>query len=72
MNGVVLNRFRTKFGAKLETDTVTLNINTEVVQLKAEHNFPKSTVGSQGTPKSANVVLRIADKEKGEGVSCAE
>lgn len=57
---------------KIGADTVTLNINTEVVQLKAEHNFPKSAVGSQGTPKSANVVLRIVDKEKGEGVSCAE
>ena len=57
---------------KIGTDIVTLNINTEVVQLKAEHNFPKSDVGSHGTSGSANVVLRIADKEKERGVSCEE
>lgn len=55
---------------KIGADTVTLNINTEVVQLKAEHNFPKSAVGSHGILKSANVVLRIADKEKEKSVSC--
>lgn len=57
---------------KIGADIVTLNINTEVVQLKAEHNFPKSAVGSQGTSKSVNVVLRIAGEEKQKGVSCAE
>ena len=57
---------------KIGADTVTLNINTEVVQLKVEHNFSKSGLSSQGTPKSANVVLRIADKEKEKGVSCEE
>lgn len=57
---------------KIGTDTVTLNINTEVVQLKAEHNLPKSGVGSHGTPKSVNVVLRIAGEEKEEDVSCGE
>ena len=55
---------------KIGADIVTLNINTEVVQLKAEHNFPKSGVGSHGTPKSANVVLRIAGEENEEDVSC--
>jgi len=55
---------------KIGTDIVTLNINTEVVKLKAEHNLPKSVIGSQGTSKSANVVLRIADKEREKGVSC--
>ena len=54
---------------KIGADIVTLNINTEVVQLKAEHNFPKSGVGSHGTPKGANVVLRIAGEEKAEDVS---
>ncbi|RKU22584.1 hypothetical protein C6500_03525 [Candidatus Poribacteria bacterium] len=57
---------------KIGTDIVTLNINTEVVQLKAEHNFSKSGVGSQGTPKGVNVVLRIADEEKEKSVSCEE
>ena len=57
---------------KIGTDIVTLNISTEVVQLKAEHTFPKSDVGSQGTSESANVVLKIADKEKERGVSCEE
>ena len=55
---------------KIGADIVTLNINTEVVQLKVEHNFPKSAVGSQGTPKGATVVLRIAGEEKEKGVSC--
>jgi len=57
---------------KIGSDIVTLNINTEVVQLKAEHNFPKLGVGSQGIPKGANVVLRIAGEAKEEDVSCAE
>ena len=53
---------------KIGSDIVTLSINTEVIQLKAEHYFSKSGLGSQGTPKSANVVLRIADEEKKQGV----
>ena len=57
---------------KIGSDIVTLSINAEVVQLKAEHHFSKSEFGSQGTSKRANVVLRIADKEKEEGVSCGE
>ena len=50
---------------KIGTDIITLNITADVVQLKAE-------CSSQGTPKRASVVLRIADEEKAEGVSCGE
>lgn len=57
---------------KIGSDIVTLNINTGVVQLKAEHNFSKSAIGSHGIPKSANVVLRIAGEAKEEDVSCTE
>ncbi|MDE0687274.1 MAG: hypothetical protein OXI61_03840 [Candidatus Poribacteria bacterium] len=53
---------------KIGTDIVTLSINAEVVQLKAEHNFSKSGTSSQGIPRSASVVLRIADEEKQEDV----
>ena len=49
---------------KIGSDVVTLSINTEVVELKAEHIFSKSGVGSQEGSKSANVVLRIADAEE--------
>lgn len=50
---------------KIGTDIITLSINADVVQLKAE-------CSSQGTPKRASVVLRIADEEREEGVSCGE
>ena len=50
---------------KIGTDVITLKISADVVQLKAEYS-------SQGTPKRASVVLRIADEEKAEGVSCGE
>ena len=53
---------------KIGTDIVILSINAEVVQLKAEHNFSKSGTSSQGTPRSASVVLRIAGEEKQEDV----
>ena len=53
---------------KIGTDIVTLSINSEVVQLKSEHNFSKSETSSQGTPRSASVVLRIAGAEKQEDV----
>ena len=53
---------------KIGSDVVTLSINTKVIQLKAEHNASKSGIGSQGTPKSASVVLRITDKEAERGV----
>ena len=53
---------------KIGSDIVTLSINTEVIQLKAEHHFSKSGFGSQGTPKSVDVVLRIVDEEKKQGV----
>ena len=58
---------------KIGSDIVTLSINTEIIQLKAEHHFStflnqRAGLGSQGTPKSANVVLRIADEEKKQGV----
>ena len=50
---------------KSGTDVITLNITADVVHLKAE-------CSSEGTPKRASVVLRIADAEKAEGVSCGE
>lgn len=53
---------------KIGTDIVILSINSEVVQLKAEHNFSKSGTSSQGTPRGASVVLRITDAEKQEDV----
>ena len=49
---------------KIGSDVVTLSINAEVVQLKAEHSFSKSGSGSPEGSKSANVVLRIADAEE--------
>ena len=60
------DQIRCKIGA----DVVTLSINTEVIHLKAERNFSKSGLSSQGTPKDANVVLRIAGREKNKDVSC--
>ena len=53
---------------KIGSDVVTLSINAEVVQLKAEHNFSKSAVGWQGTSKSVNVVLRIGDEDEAQAV----
>jgi hypothetical protein len=53
---------------KIGSDIVTLSINAEVIQLKTEHHFSKSGFGSQGTPRSATVVLKIADAEKEENV----
>lgn len=58
---------------KIGTDIVTLSINSEVVQLKAEHNFStflnqRAGTSSKGIPRSASVVLRIADEEKQEDV----
>ena len=50
---------------KIGTDVITLNITADVVHLKAE-------CSSEGTPKRASVVLRIADAEKAEGISCGE
>lgn len=60
---------------KIGYDVVTLSINAEVIQLKTEHRFSTSLnqrvrFGSQGTPTSANVVLRITDEGKRKGVSC--
>ena len=53
---------------KIGSDVVTLSINAEVVQLKAEHNFSKSAVGSQETSKSVNVVLQIGDEDEAQAV----
>ena len=55
---------------KIGSDVVTLSINTEVIQVKAERSFSESGLSSQGTPKGANVVLRIAGGEKDKDVSC--
>ena len=62
---------------KIGADIVTLSINSEVVQLKAEHNFSTflnqgAGTSSQGIPSSASVVLRIADEEKQENVLSGE
>ena len=64
-SGSVPHQIRCRIG----TDVVTLSINAEVVQLKAEHNSStflnqRAGFGSQGTPRSASVVLRIADEEQ--------
>ena len=53
---------------KIGSDVVTLSINAEVVRLKAEHNFSKSGVGTQETPKSVNVMLRITDEDEEQGL----
>ena len=45
---------------KIGSDVVTLSINTEVIQLKAEHSLSKISLSAQETSKtlSATVVLR--------------
>lgn len=50
---------------KIGSDVVTLSIDAEVIQLKAEHDFSKTGFGSQGTAGKArtSVVLRIGDEE---------
>lgn len=60
---------------KIGSDVVTLSINAEVIELKAEHRFPtflnqRVGFGSQGASESASVVLRIAGEEEEKGVSC--
>ena len=49
-----------KIRCKIGSDVVTLSINTEVIQLKAEHSLSKISLSSQETSKtlSATVVLR--------------
>lgn len=51
---------------KIGTDVVTLSIDAEIIQLKAEHDFSKTGFGLQGTAGSArtSVVLRIGDEER--------
>ncbi|MDE0466922.1 MAG: hypothetical protein OYL97_07680 [Candidatus Poribacteria bacterium] len=51
---------------KIGSDVVTLSIDAEVIQLKAEHDFSKTGFSSRGTVGSARtaVVLRIGDKEQ--------
>ncbi|MCY3550256.1 MAG: hypothetical protein OXH39_07330 [Candidatus Poribacteria bacterium] len=51
---------------KIGSDVVTLSIDAEVIQLKAEHDFSKTGFGSQRTAGKArtSVVLRIGDKEQ--------
>ena len=51
---------------KIGSDVVTLSIDAEVIQLKAEHDFSKTGFGSQGTAGKArtSVVLRIGDEEQ--------
>ncbi|MYC78703.1 hypothetical protein F4X10_23295 [Candidatus Poribacteria bacterium] len=60
---------------KIGSDVVTLSITAEVIQLRTEYHFSNSLTqrvgfSSQGTPKSANVVLRITDEEKEKGITC--
>ncbi len=51
---------------KIGSDVVTLSIDAEVIQLKAEHDFSKTGFGSQGTAGKAraSVVLRVGDEEQ--------
>ena len=51
---------------KIGNDVVTLSINTDVIQVKAAHNFSKTGFSSQGISKSASAtaVLRIRGEEK--------
>ena len=72
-SGSVPHQIRCRIGA----DIVTLSINAEVVQLKAEHNFStllsqRAGFGSHGTQRSASVVLRIADEEQQADILDAE
>lgn len=48
---------------KIGADVVTLSINTQVIQLKAEHDPVKTGLGSQGSSKGvrATVVLERSD-----------
>ena len=52
---------------KIGDDIVTLSINTNVVQVKADHYFSKTGFGTQEIPKgaSATAVLRIRGEEDG-------
>jgi hypothetical protein len=52
---------------KIGDDIVTLSINTNVVQVKADHYFSKTGFGTQEIPKGASVtaVLRIRGEEDG-------
>lgn len=49
---------------KIGNDVVTLSINTNVIQVKADHYFSKTGFGSQGNSKgtSATAMLRIRDE----------
>ena len=55
---------------KIGADVITLSIDTEVVQLKAEHALSKIGLGSQEVSKSvrATVVLRRSSEGEGYGV----
>ena len=50
---------------KIGHDVVTLSINASVIQVKADHYFSKTGLGSQGGSKgaSATAVLRIREEE---------
>ena len=52
---------------KIGNDVVTLSINTNVIRVKADHNFSKTGFSSQEGSKSASAtaVLRITDEEDG-------
>ena len=52
---------------KIGNDVVTLSITTNVIRVKADHNFSKTGFSSQEGSKSATAtaVLRITDAEDG-------
>ena len=51
---------------KIGNDVVTLSINASVIEVKADHYFSKTGLGSQGSSKgaSATAVLRISGEEE--------
>ena len=51
---------------KIGADVVTLSIDTEVVQLKAEHAPSKIGVGSQEASKSARATVVLKRSDEGE------
>ena len=65
------HRFHTRFDVRLRRMFITLSIDAEVIQLKAEHDLSKIGFSRQELSKSATAtaVLRRSGKENGEDVA---
>ena len=58
---------RRQIRCKIGHDVVTLSINTDTIQVKADHYFSKTGLGAQGGLKgvSATATLKIKGEEEG-------